>query len=455
LVLASSGAGKTVLVAHALLREILASRSLPPEQQPSTFVIDPKGDLALALRSAIAAEAPELLSAVRYLDPFGAEGFPYNLTCLERGTTPIEIRALQIAHLVANTSSGGVGVRQVDLLHHLILGALSVPQPASLLLALDALVLPAGMARLGAVTESERAKQFLATAKINEELRQSTSTRLRMVLGIAPEIERLFTADRCIQFADLLGPGRVTIADLGRPTGGLTALQTFFANSVCRLVIESLLERPSPWDGHHCRLVVDEAQIVAPVLADPAELLLTTGRSRGLSLTLLSQGTALLDAASPTLLSVILSNTPLKFIGRLNAPDAERLAREQAPIRGIDESLAATRAAFISAVTNSRDREWYRLTPGGRERFHAVPIDVAAWSRASAKHARDLADVRRRLALPRRASPRVTLEALTADAPVQPRRRATASKRRGAPVDERVDEPPDAVPPPKPRSRWG
>jgi hypothetical protein len=44
-----------------------------------------------------------------------------------------------------------------------------------------------------------------------------------------------------------LSPGRITLVDLGRPVGGLTSLQAFYANVLCCLAIEHLMERRSPW----------------------------------------------------------------------------------------------------------------------------------------------------------------------------------------------------------------
>lgn len=449
-VLAASGAGKTVMVGSALVRELVAAETLPNEQWPAALVVDPKGDLVAIVLAALAAEAPHRLQDVRYLDPFG-QGFAFNLCHLALGDTPLDIRATQLASLVAevSTASGaarhlGVGARQVDALVHVLLAALdSEHEAASVLWALDALVLNDGFKRLASVTRSQRAKQFLLHARLADELRASTASRLRASFAASDQLERLVTVPSCVQFDDLLAPGRITLIDLGRPTGGLTSLQSFFANVLVRLAVEHLMERPSPWTGHAVRMVVDEAQVVAPVLSDVAERVLTTGRSRGVSLVTLSQGTTLLADASPTLLRVLMTNSPLKLIGRLSAPDAELLAREQAAPPGIDDPVSRVRQRFSSAVTNLEDRSFFALLPGARHRFETRTEPLAEWELAS-RAGRDTLDaVRARLAVPANQSPRVGL----ADLEMPGGRRSG-----GSPRSPRADGSP---PRRGPRQRWG
>lgn len=448
--LASSGAGKTILIANALVHEIAASGQTVP---PSCLVIDPKGDLIVAVLQGLAATAPARLADVRYLDPFSVAAFAFNLNRLTLGQTPPDIRAVQLASLVADVSTAtgaqkhlGLGARQLDVLQHVILGALSCPQEAAnILWALDALVLPHGLKLLGGLTTSERARQFLLTASLSDELRVSCASRIRAALGATDALERLVSSLDCVQFEDLLAPGRICLVDLGRPVGGLVSLTAFYANLIAQLATAYLMERPSPFvGGHCCFLVVDEAQIVAPVLADRAEAILTTGRSRALALTTISQGTTLIQAASGTLLRVLMTNSPVKVVGRLSAPDAELLAREQAPTRGIDETLASTRAQFIAAVTNLADREFFCLRPGARDRFVATPIDVTGWRAAAEAYADEVTAAKERLALPAETRPRVRLDAV-----------ATPPKRAGRNREPTQPPVPIAAAPARPRSRWG
>lgn len=415
-VLAASGAGKTVMVGGALIRELLAADAGDPAERPAALVVDPKGDLVAVVLAALAAEAPHRLADVRYLDPFGP-GFPFNLCHLALGNTPLDIRATQLASLVAEVSTAtgaarhlGVGARQVDALVHLLLASLDADHPgASVLWALDALVLPDGFKRLAALTRSGRARQFLSSARLSDELRASTAARLRASFAASDRLERLVATPSCVQFADLLAPGMITLVDLGRPTGGLTSLQAFYANVLVRLAVEHLMERDSPWAGHGVRVVLDEAQVVAPVLADAAERVLTTGRSRRVSLISLSQGTTLLASASPTLLRVLMTNSPFKLIGRLSAPDAELLAREQAAPPGIDEPVGRVRQRFSSAVTNLADRSFFALLPGQRHRFESRTEPLEAWQEAVDAQAQMLSAVRSRLAVPADCPPRVML----------------------------------------------
>lgn len=458
-ILASSGAGKTILVAQALAEE------LRREPTHAALIVDPKGDLGEAVLQGLAVTCPQRLRDVALLDPFSDGGFPFNLCRLPPGRTPIDIRALQLAGLIGEVSTAvgaqqhlGVGARQLDVLQHVVLAVLDCAHPAaSPLWALDALTDPKGLIRLARVTRNDRARAFLLTARLSDELRSSTASRIRTAFAASESLERLMAAPACIHWAELLAPGKICIVDLGRPFGGMAALQTFYANVIVRLAIEHLLDRPSPWRGHHARIVIDECQVVAPVLADAAEAILTTGRSRGTSLTAISQGTVLIHAADSTLLRVLMTNTPTKLIGRLAAPDAELLAREQAPSAGIDESLSSVRARFVSTVTNLPDRCFYRLTPGERRRFRSIDVDLGGWRDAAAVQAEAFAAIRTRLALPAD-SPRRVLLADVAEPPSRnrrPPRQAPAAPT--TPAENPVPEAPleQPVPPGPPRSRWG
>lgn len=452
LILGSSGCGKTLLCANGLVQE-LANED---EDRLAVFIVDPKGDLVEAVLQGLAAVAPHRLGDVFYLDPFSEEGFPFNLNLLTLGRTPIDVRSAQIAELVATVSTAmgaqkhlGVGARQVDVLTHLILGSLTCPDPrANVLWALDALTTMGGFKRLAGLTTSARAKHFLSSSRLAAELKASSSSRLRSALAMSEQLERLVAAPDCIQWEELLAPGKITVLHLGQPTGGMASLREFYGNLICRLAIDFLLSRPSPWRGHHVRMVVDEVQIVAPALSDSAEAILTTGRSRGVSLTAISQGTILIERASETLLRTLFTNSPLKFIGRLSAPDAEMLAREQAPKQGTDENVAAVRSRFSTSVCNLEDRQFFRLLPGDSRRFRTADVDMEAWRKASEEREEEIRKVKTRLALPPDMRPRVTLAEAT-DLP---------SSSEGRPRKKRARKPEadgSEFSKPKPRSRWG
>lgn len=471
-IFAGSGVGKTALAANWCTQEIVASNAV--DLQQTFFVVDAKGDLIHAILSGIAHAAPERLTDVYILDPFSAEAFPFNLNRLALGNTPLDIRSAQLAGLVGTVSTAtgtqahlGVGSRQVDVLSGTLLGTLAADHPAANPgWAHDALTTPGGPRLLAALTKDPKAKAFLEHLQIGDELKSSCSSRLRSAFSATSSLERLIAAPTCIQFAELFAAGRIVLCDLGRPTGGLISLTKFYANLLVRLGIEYLMERPSPYRGHHVRVIIDECQIVAPVLSDLAEHILTTGRSRAVSLTLITQQTSLLAQASDALLPVIWSNCPTKIIGRLSAADALLLSREVAPTRGTDEPIRTVQGRFSSAVATLRDREFFWLRPGIRDRFDSAYVHLSAWEEAAERQAGAIAAAKSRLALSPSQPPRVTLS----EASLSPRTRsrsqaaAPSSQAVGAPRGETPSSqqlPPQekstSAPRPtgRPRSKWG
>lgn len=441
LVLAASGSGKSVMVGHALSQEIaLSGRGVQDGDRPSMFLIEPKGDLGGSMIEAIAADVPARLKDIHYLNPFSDEGgFAFNWTKLPLGRTPIEIRATQLAHLCGAISTAGaqekigLGPQQIQAMGLVFLGALCVEHPAaSPLLALDAFLLPRGLEMLSAVTSSSQARQILPNLRLSEDLRASIVGRLRSALAASAALERMLCAPSCVELAELTGPGAFTIFDVSRPPGEADFLRIFFANLIGKFVTEFLLERPSPFKGHHTRLVCDEVQMLAPALADRAETLLTIGRSRNLSTVFISQGTTLIQRASSTLMGVLMNNTQVKVIGRLAAPDAELFAREQAPGHGVEETLGAVRSRFVSTTTNLRDREFLLLMPGDRQRFRSAPVDLKRWAAAAEERAEEIAALKRRYVLPRSTAPRLTLADL-APPELRTPRRARSSRACDAP----------------------
>lgn len=420
-VLAAAGAGKTVLVAAAVLEQFLEAFERGAPQ--SLVAVDPKGDLVAALLAGLAAQAPAALARTNYLNPFSPGAFPFNLNQLALASTPLDIRAAQLANLcgIASTATGaqrhlGVGARQVDALHHVILGALSAAHPAAnITWALEALSTRSGMRDLAALAQSRRAKAFLEQTELGPELKTSCAARLRAAFASCEQLERVVAAPSCVNLEDLTAPGTLTLIDLGAPPAGVEALTAVWANLLLRLLVERLMARPSPYNGHAVQLVLDEAQVLAPVLSDVAERTLTLGRSRALSLVTLSQGTTLLQEASPTLLRVLLTNTPTKLAGRLAVADAELLAREQAPRPGVEESPATLRARLTVMLTNLEDRQFVLLRPGGRVRFTSRQVDLHAWDEARHVHAAEIAACMDRLSLPSNLPPPITLSQAAAE----------------------------------------
>ena len=469
MVLASSGAGKTILTGFALVSEFLQSLS---RGEPNTLVVvDPKGDLVKIILDLLCLLDPERLSRVTLLDPF-KYGFPFNLNKLDRSSnTPLDIFSSQLAHLVGDVSSGtqrhlGVGMRQIDLISQMILASLdSKHEKANVLWGLDALIVKNGLKILAGITNSARARQFLLSVKINDELRASCGSRLRTAFGASESLERMVSSPNCIQLGDLLSSGSIVLIDLGDPTGGLISLQEFWANMLIRVILDNLMQRPSPWSGHHCRIAIDEAQVVAEVLSDTAERVLTTGRSRGVSLTILSQGTTLLKDASDTLLKVLFTNCPTKFIGRLAAQDADLLAKEQSPGLGIDESISSVRSRLVASITNLEDRDFYYLAPSSRQRFRTANVEVERAETTAQNMSAELEAVKTRLAIPRDQPPRVTLDQIKLKPKPRPRKKIVAKPKKPVPSkstkppvpknSKQKNSPPADKPKRRPRSPWG
>jgi len=415
-----------------------------PDQRMSALVVDGKGDLVERLLQGFAHRAPHMLDRVRVLDPFAPRACKFNLCRLPLGGAPVEILALLLAGLVASLSTGagsqsmGVGARQVELLQLVFLAVCTARHSGtSVLWALDAFVEKRGFKMLAALSESVRARQFLLSANPSDDLRASCSSRLRLACAATTQIEDMLSANEGPDFETWLGPGQVLCVDVGRPTGGLTALRDFYASVFAALAIDFLLARPSG-SGHPTRIVIDEAQTVAGVLDTRIESIATVGRSKQLAATIMSQGTVLLQDASNTLVPVLMGNLPTKLIGRLAPLDAQLLAKQVAPGHGVDERAGTTRERFIATTCNLPDRTFTLMQPGSRSRFVSADVDVPAWEAAARTHADKIEAARLRLALPEVTPPRVTLaDAFEAH---------TGKARKGAASAKTTT---------KPRSRWG
>jgi len=422
--LAGSGTGKSTLLAVLLAEEVRSGLRLPQGQRPSYFVLIPKSDFRQAIEQALAALVPDALAQLVVLNPFAPRPFAFNLNRLWLGGTPLEIRAWQLGTLVAEVStsvgllrSGGAsaGARQIDVLTHLLLGALTVPDPrASVLLAYDAVVTPQGLERLASISTSERARGFLMSTKLGDELAAGVAARLRLAFAASSTLERMLAAEDAVQFEELTAPGRICLVDLGEPFGGMPALQSFWAGLFVALAIDHALTRPAPFaTGHHLRIVVDEVQTVAAVLAARSESLLATGRARNLSLTVAGQSAVAINRAAEGVLAGLLANAALRIVGRLSAEDADLMAKQIAPLPGSSERPKFLRERFQAAVCNLPDRQWFLLEPGQRQRFTSRPIDGVAWETAHQRAGRELQAAAEHAAVRLDGPPRASLAELT------------------------------------------
>jgi|GEM_PF-1942370 len=435
LCLAASGAGKTEMLAGAISRELAGdSEGNDIAKRIAHTVVCTKGDIVHRVHAAILASCPARAGDVVLLEPFGGRAVPPLNLCKLEGDHDPAVLAVQLADLLAKTSASvgdarvaGLGARQIDVLAQLFEAALACEhEDRSLLWALDALNDKGGLALLGKLTSSKRSKRFLLSGTaISDELTASCASRIRSAFALTPTIEAMISAPTCVPIVSngVLGPGKVLLVDIaGAPT---TTLRDVFANLLLRLVFDQALSRPSPWKGWPLRVTVDEAHTVAPTLADVAELVATTGRSKGISATYSLQSAVLLESHSRTLLEVLVGNARASIIGRVSAEDAKRFARTRAPQPGVEESFNAIQAAFAAGAANARNREFFYLTPGTQRRFRSADIPVRDWDEAAQRFASEIQQARQRYTV----SPyfaRVTLqetasrEALSIQTPFRP-----------------------------------
>ncbi len=426
-VLGSSGAGKSVLIASMIAQQIAIERRLPKRQRTANVICDPKGDLAKLVVAGVAALAPDRLSDLTILSPFNIP-IPLNL-CLANSPHGASVRALSLAELVSGASAAvgdhrvvALGPKQVALIADLLEACITARHPArSALWAIDALTVDGAVEMLGALATSPRARRALG-GRINRDLADSCAARLRAAFSLTEDLEAMVGASSCIDINALTRGGAITIIDLsGSPTPGLRAV---WSSIVLRRVIDAALARPSPFDGHHLRISQDECHLTAPVLSASAEELATTGRSKGASAIYLSQGTVLLDRASPALVDVLLTNSPTQIVGRVGAPDAKLLSRFVSPSPGVSESVGAVQGVFAATVANLADRTFIERTPGGRTRFRSADVDLAAWTEAAERHASAIERAKTRWMLDRGDGERVTLEQAATEGLRPPRRRS-------------------------------
>lgn len=446
LVAGASGTGKTVLLADALARSIAGERRThAPQDRTAHFLCIPKHDLYRHFVDALALYDKAAIEELRVLRPFDP-GFAFNVFRLRR-TTPVDLFTFTLAELVGLVSTDvggrrdlGIGARQHECISLGLLAAAETEhEQKSPLLALDAYTLPGGMKQLAATTRSERARQFLRHTELPDELRVSVASRLRLAFAATELIESMMSAPGAVDFDDLFAPGRITLLDLSDPFG-VPAVVAFLANTFVRLAVDHLQARPSPWTGHSVRIVLEEMQMLGPVLTSVGESLLTTGRSRGLSVIGVTQGCSTLPSS---LLDVFQSNVAWTLYGRMSPVDAEAIARGVAPRPGVEEPIRVIRERVAASLATVPERCFLLLRSGERERFRSRDFDFVAAERARAENAGVLVAAERALGLPPDQSARLKLHELSPSLP-----RATRERRRDRTDADRGSALPC-------RSRWG
>lgn len=434
---AASGTGKSCAVAHGITQEFLANQTLPPEQRRALCVVDPKSDLADLTIKLCLLHAPEKADNVHYFDPLG-RGMKLGISQLPAHGTPLEIRAMEIAYLVAEATSsvgtqkslGAAGPKQISTIYHYLLAAMaSEHESRNILWSLDCLQrrLEKTLARL---TTSRRAREFLLADNVDESLRSSCALKLQTALATTDRVEAMTCADSAPDWQALLGPDQLGIFDFGAPM--LANLRSFFANLIVRLCLSFLLNtRESPYPGHVAHVFVDEAPVLIPTLSDLANDILTLGRSKGISLCQISQAVSqLAKAADGTYLKTILTNVPDRYYSRMAMSDCLLLAKEIAPLPGSQQGLSELQRQYAALLGCLPDRQFLYMAPGGvRERFRTADIPMEKLDQVGRDKADVIEQIKNRYRLPENPPPRVTLAEVSGSSS-RPKRRGHPGSRR-------------------------
>ena len=239
LVCASSGSGKSVILAQVIVRRIFwEHRHLPPERRTAVCVIDGKGDLARLIILGLAAECPEILGQTHFISPFDY-GAPLNWTQAQL-SVPEDIFAAGVANIVdiASTSTASMGhlrmgSKQRDAVTELVLAVQCIREDlrekANVLLALDAIQMRKGLAKLAAITTNSRSRSFLKNTYMTDEFKSAVGARLRGAFAATSSVERLVSCPGCISIPKLLSAGQIALVDLGNPPGNLASLRNVWA----------------------------------------------------------------------------------------------------------------------------------------------------------------------------------------------------------------------------------
>jgi hypothetical protein len=486
-----SGSGKTVLSVCILKNEIVIAAKIPEEDRPSFICIDVKYDLLEYLIGALSAEAPEILSRIKYLDVFSPGGFAFNFCKMPTPPgTSREFQALALAEIIStvstqrgNVSSLSTGSRQIDVLFHCFLAAMDIKDKrANILMALDGLSDPrSGLLRLAMATTNQRARAFLMTngSSLSPDLRSSSAARIRTAF-LSSDLERIVSADHCIDMDEITGPNSITLMDLSSPPSGMQSLQSFYAGIFCRAIFDSLMARKSPSEMSHCRIVLDEAQITLnnSTTQNSIETILSGGRSRNISTFIITQTPASISEISPELLKIIFTNCRDRWVGRSSSIDSTIISKMVSAKKGTDEPTSIVQSRISTALCNLSDREFMRILPGSHERFRTVDLPIDKWRQAAEKHAAEIEAMKRRYRLEDQ-PPRATLSDLVPELPKKTRSPRRGVKAARKPVQGRTTSPgtmpesprqtaprgprsadtagskPETTSRPKPRSKWG
>ncbi len=416
LVLGGTGAGKTRVVG-AVMKALLQTIAREPSSL-GLWVVDHKSEMAeltVALIGELvdslpSAQANRLLDQLVIVNPFSTTALvPFQILQAESGVAPEDV-AFEVTTLVNRLGGAELGVKQDDLVYHLlllgVLKQLSLPDVAHLLAD------PATLASAAAESPSEQVRAFFGGGtRLPAASLDGVRARLNRLLRL-PSTRLMLGSSGAPSFHAMLG-SKIVIVDVGSPPLGCEDLGRFWAGMFTLKVTRGVFQRRPAEARRPVAIFVDEWQeglAAGGDVADHYERVLSMARSRGVSLWLVSQTLAGATRVSPSLPKVVATNTQLQLLFRSSSADAHAMS-EMLPVTGRRPRPAsapweaAPKSPFLSPreeldalvteVTRLPNRVfylWNRLRPYPAVLARAIDVDPQVAPMRPAETTRRLRD---------------------------------------------------------------
>jgi hypothetical protein len=313
-----TGSGKTSWVSSILFQELSRGRPFG--------LMDCKGDLfhsmirwTAALGRTVAAPAREVLrKRLTVLNPFGPHLVPLNV-CRPLPGIPPEAQAYEITLALSRLFDDSLGVHMENILRHVILLLVE----AKLSLNEAPLVLQDEVLRgvLALRSTNPTVKQFfLGNYPLIPQVSKDALLNRLQALLMAEAVRLMLGSDDLVDFKAIFERGDPLFIFLGKGAGVPEELVQVLGSLVVQLLLQATYAR-----GHGVHagylLAMDEFfhLLEAPGLARRFQTALTTARSFGLSLLLISHHFAQLP---PTLREIVLGNCDLAAVFRTSRRNA-------------------------------------------------------------------------------------------------------------------------------------
>jgi hypothetical protein len=314
-----TGSGKTCWVSSILFQELSRGRPFG--------LMDCKGDLfhsmirwTAALGRTVAAPVREVLrQRLTVLNPFGAHLVPLNV-CRPLPGIPPEAQAYEITLALSRLFDDSLGVHMENILRHLILLLVE----AGLSLNEAPLVLQDEVLRgvLALRSTNPTVKQFfLGNYPLIPQVSKDALLNRLQALFLATPVRLMLGADEIVDFKAIFERGDPLFIFLGKGAGVPEEQVQVLGSLIVQLLLQAAYAR-----GHGAHtgylLAIDEYFHLwegAPGLARRFQTALTTARSFGLSLLLISHNFAQLP---PTLREIVLGNCDLAAVFRTSKRNA-------------------------------------------------------------------------------------------------------------------------------------